>query len=176
MMQRNVVVKKAPQRFQDEKDLSKIDICICFDDRVFDAVLESMAPCCFWSVDLQFRACHGMKPLLVLNMHTQDKPAMAEGGAHYALRLNKCQDNEQEACDIKKRFEAETGLCLLFNLFYIWWFICFFKLTPFREWVWRDVTDGVWIRRLTLNESYSKEKHRRKSFACPNYEWLEICA
>ena len=47
MMQRNVVVKKAPQRFQDEKDLSKIDICICFDDRVFDAVLESMAPCCF---------------------------------------------------------------------------------------------------------------------------------
>lgn len=87
MMQRNVVVKKAPQRFQDEKDLSKIDICICFDDRVFDAVLESMAPCCFWSVDLQFRACHGMKPLLVLNMHTQDKPAMAEEGAHYALRL-----------------------------------------------------------------------------------------
>ena len=28
-----------------------------------------------------------MKPLLVLNMHTQDKPAMAEEGAHYALRL-----------------------------------------------------------------------------------------
>ena len=40
MMQRNVVVKKAPQRFQEEKDLSKIDICICFDDRVFDAVIE----------------------------------------------------------------------------------------------------------------------------------------
>lgn len=40
MMQRNIGVKKAPQRFQEEKDLSKIDICICFDDRVFDAVIE----------------------------------------------------------------------------------------------------------------------------------------
>ena len=42
MMQRNIGVKKAPQRFQEEKDLSKIDICICFDDRVFDAVIEGI--------------------------------------------------------------------------------------------------------------------------------------
>ena len=87
MMQRNVVVKKAPQRFQEEKDLSKIDICICFDDRVFDAVIESSVLYCVCCVDLQFRPCHGMKPLLVLNMHTQDKPAMAEEGARHALRL-----------------------------------------------------------------------------------------
>ena len=74
-----------------------------------------------------------MKPLLILNMHTQDKPAMAEEGARHALRLatmvyvsvlcdpklNKCQDLEQEACEIKKRFEEETGLYLLFALFYI---------------------------------------------------------
>ena len=42
MIQRDRGVKKAPQRFQDELDLSFIDVCICFDDRVFDSVLEGL--------------------------------------------------------------------------------------------------------------------------------------
>lgn len=39
MMERNKRIKPAPQRFQDS-DLSNVDICICFDEGVFDLVVE----------------------------------------------------------------------------------------------------------------------------------------
>ena len=38
MLQRDMRVKRAPQRFQDERKIN--DVCICFDERVFDLVLE----------------------------------------------------------------------------------------------------------------------------------------
>lgn len=40
MLQRDMRVKRAPQRFQDERKINDIDVCICFDERVFDLVLE----------------------------------------------------------------------------------------------------------------------------------------
>lgn len=40
-MRRNESIKPAPQRFQDA-DLSQIDICICFDENVFDLVIEGI--------------------------------------------------------------------------------------------------------------------------------------
>ena len=40
-MRRNENIKPAPQRFQDA-DLSQIDICICFDENVFDLVIEGI--------------------------------------------------------------------------------------------------------------------------------------
>ncbi|KAK8817603.1 hypothetical protein WA538_004323, partial [Blastocystis sp. DL] len=112
MLQRDMRVKKAPQRFQDSCDVSQIDICICFDERVFDQVLE----------DLEFRNTNGMKPIFVFNLHIQDRPSSAREGAKSALRLaellNKSTDLEREACDIRKRFEDETGIPVLFSLFY----------------------------------------------------------
>ncbi|KAK8800313.1 hypothetical protein WA171_004949 [Blastocystis sp. BT1] len=113
MLQRDMRVKRAPQRFQDERKINDIDVCICFDERVFDLVLE----------DLQFRGCIDMKPIFVFNLHVQDRPSSAREGARNALHLaellNKCSCLEREACDVKKRFEDETGIPLLFSLFYI---------------------------------------------------------
>ena len=45
MLQRDMRVKRAPQRFQDSK-INDIDVCICFDERVFDLVLEGELCCC----------------------------------------------------------------------------------------------------------------------------------
>ena len=42
MLQRDRNVKAAPCRFQDSKDVETVDICICFDERVFDSVLEGI--------------------------------------------------------------------------------------------------------------------------------------
>ena len=40
MLRRDKNVKPAPCRFQDSKEVEDLDICICFDERVFDSVLE----------------------------------------------------------------------------------------------------------------------------------------
>ncbi|CBK24485.2 uncharacterized protein [Blastocystis hominis] len=77
MIQRDKGVKKAPQRFQDEFDLSFIDVCICFDEHVFDSVVE----------ELQFRGCSKIKPIFVFNIHVKDRVSTAREGAKHALRL-----------------------------------------------------------------------------------------
>ena len=40
MLRRDKNVKAAPCRFQDSKEVEDLDICIRFDERVFDSVLE----------------------------------------------------------------------------------------------------------------------------------------
>ena len=42
MIQRDMRVKQGPNRFQDTVDLSSLDVCICFDERVFDSVIEGI--------------------------------------------------------------------------------------------------------------------------------------
>ena len=87
MLQRDKAVKKAPQRFQDEFDLSFIDVCICFDENVFDSVIEGTR--FFWDVisELQFRGCSKIKPIFVFNIHVKDRVSTAREGAKHALRL-----------------------------------------------------------------------------------------
>lgn len=87
MLQRDMRVKRAPQRFQDEKNINDIDICICFDERVFDLVLEGIIRLIIEYIDLQFRGSINMKPLLVFNLHVQDRPSSAREGARNALHL-----------------------------------------------------------------------------------------
>ena len=88
MLQRGMRVKRAPQRFQDERKINDIDVCICFDERVFDLVLEGKYVIVFveW-IDLQFRGCIDMKPIFVFNLHVQDRPSSAREGARNALHL-----------------------------------------------------------------------------------------
>ena len=87
MIQRDKGVKKAPQRFQDEFDLSFIDVCICFDEHVFDSVVEGER--CLYDVivELQFRGCSKIKPIFVFNIHVKDRVSTAREGAKHALRL-----------------------------------------------------------------------------------------
>ena len=85
-MRRNENIKPAPQRFQDA-DLSQIDICICFDENVFDLVIEGSSVQMKSLLDLQFRPCQGVKPLFVFSMHVKDRPDEAVEGAEKALIL-----------------------------------------------------------------------------------------
>jgi len=42
MLERDIITKKAPQRWQDNtlKDLAQLDVVLCFEDRIFEIVVE----------------------------------------------------------------------------------------------------------------------------------------
>ena len=42
MLERDILTKKAPQKWQDNSttDLAQLDVVVCFEDRIFDIVLE----------------------------------------------------------------------------------------------------------------------------------------
>ena len=56
MLERNMRVKLAPERFQD--DLAHFDLILTFDQRVFDIVVE----------DLQTRDSGGSEPAHIVNL------------------------------------------------------------------------------------------------------------
>lgn len=82
MLERDILTKKCPQRWQDlsERELQGLDVILCFDDRIFEIVLE----------DLQLRLggdCSHALHLLCLD--TKDTPEHAKLGGALALEL--CQ-------------------------------------------------------------------------------------
>lgn len=83
MLERDILTKKAPQKWQDlgEKELHGLDVVLCFDDRIFEIVLE----------DLQLRPCASgeWRPLHLLCLDTKDTPEHAKIGGSLALEL--CQ-------------------------------------------------------------------------------------
>ncbi|KDO17548.1 hypothetical protein SPRG_17059 [Saprolegnia parasitica CBS 223.65] len=46
MLERDILTKKAPQKWQDNSttDLAQLDVVVCFEDRIFDIVLEGSLP------------------------------------------------------------------------------------------------------------------------------------
>ena len=93
MLERDMLTKPCPQRWQDlsVKELQGLDVVLCFDDRIFEIVLE----------DLQLRGAAGgpggpgnepttaWRPLHVLCLDTKDTPEHAKVGGSLALEL--CQ-------------------------------------------------------------------------------------
>lgn len=93
MLERDMLTKKCPQRWQDlsVKELQGLDVVLCFDDRIFEIVLE----------DLQLRGAAGgpggpgnepttaWRPLHLLCLDTKDTPEHAKVGGSLALEL--CQ-------------------------------------------------------------------------------------
>lgn len=82
MLERDILTKECPQRWQDlsVKELHELTVVLCFDDRIFDIVLE----------DLQLRVGNGdWKPLHLLCLDTKDTPEHAKIGGSLALEL--CQ-------------------------------------------------------------------------------------
>jgi len=81
MLERDIRTKKCPQRWQDlaERELQGLDVVLCFDDRIFEIVLE----------DLQLRACASgdWRSLHLLCLDTKDTPEHAKIGGSLALEL-----------------------------------------------------------------------------------------
>ncbi|OQR92628.1 RNA polymerase II subunit A C-terminal domain phosphatase [Achlya hypogyna] len=115
MLERDILTKKAPQRWQDNSvhDLAQLDVVVCFEDRIFDIVLE----------DLQLRKPHAFHPLHVICLDIKDTPQDAIIGGTLALtlckKINALTDLELNVPKAIDEFEAECHTKLLYALLYI---------------------------------------------------------
>nr|XP_024381800.1 RNA polymerase II subunit A C-terminal domain phosphatase SSU72-like isoform X2 [Physcomitrium patens] len=79
MLKRNLGVKEAPQRWQDNAADGTFDVVFTFEERVFDTVID----------DLENRETNLMKLALIINMDVKDNHDEAAIGGKLALDL--CQ-------------------------------------------------------------------------------------
>lgn len=102
MLERNMKVKEAPQRWQDTRTFD-VDVVITFDDGVFDKLMD----------DMQRRGQSGARSMLIINMSVVDNHVEAGKAAPLALRLcrdlNESEDWEDDVDDIMDKFSKETG-------------------------------------------------------------------
>ncbi|QDZ19272.1 subunit A of RNA polymerase II [Chloropicon primus] len=102
LLERNVKVKLAPERWQ-ENTTKFYDVVITFDDVVFDKLMD----------DVQKREQKLMKSFLVINMKVKDTPAEAGKASPLALQLCKkideSEDWEDDIEEIVEDFSNETG-------------------------------------------------------------------
>eukprot|EP00958_Prasinococcus_capsulatus_P010703 scaffold1042_cov401-Prasinococcus_capsulatus_cf.AAC.30 len=75
MLERNVGVKEAPQKWQENSEV--FDVVLCFEERVFDVLVE----------DLNGRDSVKGEAVLVINMNVKDNHEEAAVGADDALHL-----------------------------------------------------------------------------------------
>jgi len=112
MLERNMIVKPAPERWQETKN--HFDIVITFDSRVYDIVVE----------DLQQREPTGpLSPVYVINLPVKDTHEEATVGAVHALQLvmmveSKQDEWEEEMENILNEFEQRTNRKVLHTLLF----------------------------------------------------------
>ena len=102
MLERDAAVKLFPQKWQNEKTahIASLDVILCFEDRVFDAVVEGstliMATVIqifndyeqpSFCIDIQTRGARDFKPVHVICLSVRDSPEDAVLGANLALNL-----------------------------------------------------------------------------------------
>ncbi|CAH9074942.1 unnamed protein product [Cuscuta europaea] len=110
MLKRNLGVKLAPQRWQDNADDGPFDVVLTFEEKVFDMVIE----------DLHNRDQPLMKLALVINLEVKDNHEEAAIGGRLALTL--CQEidaveNWEETIDsIVNNFERKNRRKLLYSI------------------------------------------------------------
>jgi RNA polymerase II subunit A C-terminal domain phosphatase SSU72 len=101
MLERNVAIKPAPQRWQDSE--VDVDVVVCFEERVFDNVVA----------DLKSRSGGTGEPLLVINLDVVDSHDEALVAAPHALKLcemiDASEDWECECDEIMDKFAEEAG-------------------------------------------------------------------
>ena len=111
MIQRDLCVKEAPQKFQD--NTQPYDIIVTFEEIVMDKVLEHFA-----KVDPSL-----MRPVAVVNLEVKDSHEEAAIAAPVALHLcsmiDKAEEWEDELDAILESFHDETGRKAIYN-------VCFF--------------------------------------------------
>lgn len=107
MMQRNVGVKHAPQRWQDRANGSTpLDVVISFESKVFEIVVADLRK-------KEAAGGGGCHPCLVLNLEVRDSTADAANAAPHALLLcrllEECEDWEAEVESVLEEFVQQTG-------------------------------------------------------------------
>jgi len=121
LCRRGAAVKEAPQRWQDTSSelISKHDVAIAFEERIFDAVVE----------DLQMREpTENFSPIHVICLDTKDNPHEAKIQGRIALELcwlleAAASDLVSEAPEIVNKFQEErmthTPIKVLYQLCYL---------------------------------------------------------
>ncbi|CAI9757317.1 unnamed protein product [Fraxinus pennsylvanica] len=112
MLKRNVAVKLAPQRWQENAADGTFDVVLTFEEKVFDMVVE----------DLHNRNHVLFKPVLVINLEVKDNHEEAAIGGRLALQL--CQELdgienwEDLIDDLVINFERQNNRKLLYSISY----------------------------------------------------------
>ncbi|KAL2478837.1 Ssu72-like family protein [Forsythia ovata] len=112
MLKRNLSVKLAPQRWQENAADGTFDMVLTFEEKVFDMVVE----------DLHNRNHVLFKPVLVMNLEVKDNHEEAAIGGRLALQL--CQelettDNWEDSIDdLVINFERQNKRKLLYTISY----------------------------------------------------------
>lgn len=110
MLKRNLGVKNAPQRWQENAGDGVFDVVITFEEKVFDMVIE----------DLHTRDHILMKPVLVVNLEVKDNHEEAATGGRLTLVL--CQELEatenwvDNIDDIMTNFERQHRRKLVYSI------------------------------------------------------------
>ncbi|KAL8130119.1 hypothetical protein V2J09_019274 [Rumex salicifolius] len=110
MLKRNLSVKLAPQRWQDNAADGIFDVVLTFEEKVFDLVIE----------DLNTRDQTLMKPVLLLNLEVKDNHEEAAAGARVALEM--CQELEATESwvdsieDIVSAFERQQHRKIMYSI------------------------------------------------------------
>jgi len=100
MLERNTLLKRAPQRWQDNTE--QHDVVITFDDEVYDMVL----------LDLHSRHTEQFCPSIVINRHTRDNAQDASEAAlemvQLCTQLELSSDIFEDIGSIVEEFQEET--------------------------------------------------------------------
>jgi len=110
MLKRNLAVKLAPQRWQENAADGTFDVVFTFEEKVFDMVVE----------DVHNRDHVLMKPVLIINLEVKDNHEEAAIGARLTLAL--CQELEatefwEDSIDeIVANFEKQHRRKLLYSV------------------------------------------------------------
>mmetsp|Transcript_6371 Transcript_6371/g.18052 ORF Transcript_6371/g.18052 Transcript_6371/m.18052 type:complete len:204 (+) Transcript_6371:61-672(+) len=112
MLERNIHIKTAPERFQNQNE--EFDIILAFEDRVYEAIIE----------DLSTKGSKTFKLVHVVNMPIKDTHEEALIGGAQCLQLcqaldEKGQDWEASFASVAQEFTARTGRKLNYSpMFY----------------------------------------------------------
>ncbi|OWM91465.1 RNA polymerase II subunit A C-terminal domain phosphatase SSU72 [Punica granatum] len=111
MLKRNMSIKTAPQRWQENASDGSFDVVLTFEEKVFDMVLE----------DLNSRDQSLMKMVLVINLEVKDNHEEAAIGAQLTLDLcleiDAAADSWETAIDdIVSGFEQRHRRKLLYSI------------------------------------------------------------
>jgi len=108
MLERNVGVKEAPQKWQENSEV--FDVVLCFEERVFDVLVE----------DLNGRDSVKGEAVLVINMNVKDNHEEAAVGADDALHLCEMLQavDDWEDCveQVLENFETLSGRKPLYTI------------------------------------------------------------